>query len=194
LSPSGHLYISTGWRREGGGQILRLTAAGRLDIVRAAITSGRDRGLPLGGAGPIAVDAEGNIDFGGGPGGWAVWQITPNGIAHLASGTMSAHGNGGAPSILQPGPGGAIYAGAGALGIFRVEPHKLISIDALNLPLSRPLHGQVLLPLYFAFGPYGALYADDEPGRTASDVHQQLLSISNGHASLRWQEKNTTPR
>jgi hypothetical protein len=193
LSRRGDLYISTGWRREDGGQMLRLTAAGRLDIVRAAITSGRDRRLPLGGAGPIAVDAHGNIDFGGGPGGWAVWQITPDGIAHLVSGSMSAGGNGGASPILQRGRGGAIYAGAGSLGIFRVEPHKLISIATLNRSLSRPLLGQVLLPLYFAFGPNGTLYADDEPGGTAFEAHQQLLSISNGRASLLWQEKNAAP-
>jgi len=186
LSPSGHLYIAT------ASQILRLTAADRLDIVRAVITSGRDRGLPLGG-GPIAVDAHGNIDVGGGPSGWGVWQVTPNGIAHLTSGGMYAHGNGGEPPILQPGPGDAIYAATGSLGIFRVEPDKLVPIAAYNGPLSRPLHGQRLpVPLYFAFSPNGTLYADDEP-YAVFDAHQQLWSVSNGDVSLRWQAATRNP-
>ncbi|MGH2849489.1 MAG: hypothetical protein ACRDLP_02625 [Solirubrobacteraceae bacterium] len=186
LSPGGHLYIAT------GSQILRLTAAATLDVVRAAITSGRDRGLGLGG-GPIAVDAQGNIDVGGGPSGWGVWQVTPNGIAHLASGAMYAHGNGGAPPILRPGPGDAIYTAAGSLGIFRVALDKLVPIAAYNGPLSRPLHGQGLpLPLYFAFSSNGTLYADDEP-YAVYDAHQQLWSISNGAVSLVWQATNRNP-
>ena len=194
LSPAGQLYIST------GSQILRLTAAGTLDPIRAIVTSGQGnlvdrmaRGRQLSGFGPAAVDAQGNIDVGGGPGGWAIWQVTPDGIAHLASGDQYAHGNGGAYPILQRGPGGAIYAAAGLPGIFRVEPHKLVSIAAINGTLSRPLHGQAFLPLYFAFSLNGTLYADDEPGGTAFEAHQQLLSISNGHVSLLWQETNHTP-
>lgn len=192
LSPSGHLYISTGSRSDDAGQILRLTAAGRLDVVRAVIASGRDRGLPLGGSSPIAVDAQGNIDIGGGPAGWGIWQVAPSGIAHLASGTMSAHGNGGADPILEPGPGGAIYAASP--DIFRIEPHKLVSIAAFNEPLARPLRGQAFSPLYIAFSPNGTLYTDDERGGTAFEAHQQLLSIGNARVSLLWHQTNHTPK
>jgi sugar lactone lactonase YvrE len=194
LSPAGQLYISTDQ------QILRLTAAGTLDPIRAIVTSGQGnladraaRGRQLSGFDRIAVDAQGNIDVAGGPGGWSVWQVTPDGTAHLASGDQYAHGNGGADPILQRGPGGAIYAAAGSPGIFRVEPHKLVPITAFNGPLSRPLHGQAFLPLYFAFSPNGTLYADDEPF-IVFDAHQQLLSISTGHVSLLWQETNHTPK
>jgi hypothetical protein len=73
-------------------------------------------------------------------------------------------------------------------------PHKLAPIAALNGPLSRPLHDEAFLPLYFAFSPKGTLYADDEPGGIAFDAHQRLWSISNGHVSLLWQETNHTPK
>lgn len=192
LSPSGHLYISTGSRSDDAGQILRLTAAGRLDVVRAVITSGRGRGLPVGGSSPIAVDAQGIIDVGGGPAGWGIWQLAPNGVAHLASGARVSQGNGGADSILEPGPGGAIYAAGPA--VFRVEPHKLVSIAAFNRPLSRPLRGQAFAPRYIAFSPNGTLYTDDEPGGTAFEAHQQLLSTSNARVNLLWQQTNHTPK
>ncbi|HLW96584.1 MAG TPA: hypothetical protein VKS25_14505 [Solirubrobacteraceae bacterium] len=185
LSPSGHLFIAT------GSQILRLTAAGRLEVVRAVITSGRDRGLRLGG-GPIAVDAQGNIDVAGGPSGWGIWQVAPNGIAHLTSAAMYAHGNGGAPPILERTPGDAVYAAAGSLGIFRVEPDKLVASAAYNELLSRPLHDEPFTPYYIAVGPNGWLYTDDQTGgytlkpQYASLARQQLLSIANDRITVLW--------
>jgi glucose/arabinose dehydrogenase len=195
LSPAGQLYIST------GAQILRLTAAGTLDPVRAIVTSAPGgnlldrmaRGRQLSAFDYIAVDAHGNIDVAGGPGGWAVWQVAPNGKARLASVDQGAHGLGGADPILQRGPGGAVYAAAGSPGIFRVEPRKLVPIAAFNGPLSRPPVGQAFLPLYFAFSPSGTLYADDESAPVFV-AHQQLLSISTGHVSLLWQETNHAPK
>ena len=192
LSPSGHLYIAT------GSQILRLTAAGTFDVVRAVITSGRDRGLPLGG-GPIAVDAQGNIDVAGGPRG-LVWQVAPNGTAHLIPGAPHVtSGNGGAPPILARGPGDAVYAAAGSLGIFRVEPEELVPIAAYNKPLSRPLQaGEPFTPYYIAIGPDGTLYTDDQTGgyllkpQYAALARQQLLSISSGHMSQLWHGINRT--
>jgi len=202
LSPAGRLYISTGL------QILRLTAAGTLDPIRAIVTSAQGnladraaRGRQLSDFDRIAVDAHGNIDVAGGPGGWGVWQVTPDGSAHLTSADRYAHGNGGSDPILQRGPGGAIYAAAGSPGIFRVEPHKFVPVAAFNSPLSRPLHGQAFLPLNFAFSPNGTLYTDDEPfsllytdPTSAFKARQQLLSIRTGHVSLLWQETNHTPK
>ena len=188
LSPAGQLYIATG-----ESQILKLTAAGRLDTVRSVIASGPGRG-PLGGPYPIAVDAHGNIDVGGGDG-WAIWQVAPSGIAHLVSG--SARGSGGTFPILQPGPGGAIYAAIGA--IFRIQPRKLVPVPTFNRPLAaineRGLDGQNFPLTYFAFSAHGTLYADDLPGAiSGQEMHQQLLSITSGHASLLWQETNATPK
>ena len=183
LSPAGQLYIATGTS-----QLLRMTAAGKLDTVRAVVTSGPGKG-PLGGWYPIAIDAHGNIDVGGGPSGWSIWQIAPNGIAHYVG---YARGSGGSDPILQPGPGGAIYA-AGP-GIVRIEPHKLVPISTFNEPLDRRLRGQYFPLTYFAFGPNGTLYADDIPGAIGDELHQQLVSVHNSRVSLLWQEKNTTPK
>lgn len=186
ISPrSRQLYIST------GRQILRLTAAGNLDTVRATVTSGRDKG-PLTGFATIAIDAHGDIDVSGSAAGWAVWQVAPDGVAHLASPGQISQGNGGAYAILRPGPGGAIYGACP--GIFRVERHKLVSIAAFTRPLSQPLHNPAFSPFYFAFSPNGTLYTDNEtrgyiflkPGY-ARLGRQQLLSIHSGRVSLLWQ-------
>jgi hypothetical protein len=202
LSPAGQLYIST------GAQILRLTAAGTQDPVRAIVTAGQGtladraaRGRQLTGFDYIAVDAHGNIDVAGGPSGWGVWEVTPDGTAQLASGDRYAHGNGGSDPILERGPGGAIYAAAGSPGIFRVDPDRLVPIAAFNAPPSRPLHGQAFLALHFAFSPSGTLYADDTPfslvytdTTNAFKARQQLLSISDGRAHLLWQHTTPAPK
>jgi hypothetical protein len=192
LSPAGQLYIATS-----APQILRLTATGRLDTVRAVVTSGPGKG-PIGGPYPIAVDTHGNIDVGGGPGGWTIWQVRPNGTAHLVAGPPRfARGSGGTFPVLRPGPGGAIYAGVAA--IYRIQPHKLVPEAALDRPLvlinTRRLNGQVFPLSNFAFSPNGTLYADDLPGAISGfEEHQQLLSIANRHVDLLWQETNPTPR
>jgi hypothetical protein len=182
------LYISTGQ------QILRLTAAGTLDTVRAIVTSGLGKGRPLRGFGPIAIDPHGNIDVSGGPNGWAIYQVAPNGIARYVPGF--ARGSGGTSPVLQPGPGGAIYAAKP--GIARIEPDKLVPVAAFNGPIAatwvRRLRGQYFPPAWFAFSRNGTLYADDIPGNFGFERHQQLLSVSNGHVDLLWQENNRIPR
>jgi len=183
LSPAGHVYIATG-----GPQLLRLTAAGKLDTVRAVVTSGLFKGRPIGGWYPIAVDAHDNIDVGGGPNGWSIWQVAPNGVAHYVG---YARGSGGSDPILQPGPGGAIYAGP---GVARIEPHKLAPISTFNVALDGRLRGQYFPLTYFAFSTNGTLYADDVPGNIGFERHQQLVSVTNHHTSLLWQETNSTPK
>lgn len=182
LSPAGHLYIATG-----GPQLLRLTAAGKLDTVRTVVASGPFRGRSVGGWYPIAVDAYDNIDVGGGPNGWSIWQVAPNGVAHYIG---YARGSGGSDPILQPGPGGAIYAGP---GVARIEPRKLAPISNFNVAPDG-LRGQYFPLTYFAFSPNGALYADDIPGNLGFERHQQLVSVTNHHTSLLWQENNSTPK
>jgi hypothetical protein len=201
LTPAGQLYIATGWPRS---QILRLTAGGTLDPVRAIVTSasGGNRadqlalGKQLTASGSIAIDAHGNIDAAGGPGGYGVWDITPNGDAHLVTGSYLTNRLGSRFPLLERGPRGANYA-ATVRGIFRVESHKLVPVTAFNNPLSRSLHGRPLSPLYFAMSPTGTLYADDggpigyqlKPGYRSVFL-QHLVSIRNGDTSLLWQEHN----
>jgi hypothetical protein len=180
LNPTtGQLYISTGQ------QILRLTATGRLDTVRAVVPSGLVRG-PLTGIGRIAIDRHGNIDIGGIDRGWSIWQATPNGLAHyLAFGRQT----GGNDAVVEPGPAGAICAGSGG-GIERIEPHKLVTANSFT----ERLHGQYFGVTYFAFSANGTLYADDVPGNNGFEDHQQLLSVSHGHTNLLWQENNSAPK
>jgi hypothetical protein len=205
----GQLYISTespsGSPRS---QILRLTAAGAVASVRAVVTSAprgnlADRaaiGKQLTDFDHIAVDGHGNIDVAGGPGVYGVWQITPNGDAHLVSGSFYTQRVGGADPVLEPGLRGAVYA-ATARGIFHVEPHELVPIASFTKPLSRSLHGHPLSPLYFATNPTGTLYADDngpigyqpKPGYAAAFL-QHLVSVNDGHSRLLWQEHDTTQR
>ncbi len=176
LSPTtDRLYISTGH------QILRLTAAGRLDTVRAVVPSGLGRG-PLNGFGPIAIDTHGNIDVSGGPWGWSIGQVAPNGIAHYVG---HARGSGGSDPILQHGPNGGIYADTGD-GIVRIEPHQLVPIFIFG----GRLYGQYFALTFFAFSPNGTLYADETPGDIGDERHQQLLSVRNSRVSLLWQETN----
>jgi hypothetical protein len=44
--------------------------------------------------------------------------------------------------------------------------------------------GQWFTPTFFAFGPTGAIYADDLPGDIGFEAHQQLLSVSDGQVRL----------
>lgn len=203
LGPSGELYISTATPSGSPpSQILRLTAAGTLDPVRAIVTSApggnlADRmaiGKQLTDLDQIAVDGHGNIDVAGGPGGYGVWQITPKGYAHLVSGSYLTQRVDGRDPLLERGPEGGVYA-ATARGIFRVESDKLAPIATVNKPLSRSLNDRPLSALYFATSPTGTLYADDDgpvgyqlkPGYGHAFI-QHLVAIRNGHTTLLWQE------
>lgn len=182
LSPNGQLYIST------GSQILRLTAAGKLDPVRIIVKTGPLKGRPLySDFGPIALDAHGDIDVAG-FNGWAIWQLAPNGVAHEVG---YARRSGGDYAVLQPGPNGAIYGEDGS-AILRIKAHELIPTFKFN----ERLRSQYFPLTYFAISPNGTTYADDIPGGDGFgfEAHQQLLSASNGHIRLLWQEKNAAPK
>ena len=209
LGPAGQLYILTGsLSGSPHSQILRLTAAGTLDPVRAIVESATGgnraqqmaRGKQLSDLRSIAIDGHGNIYAAGGPGVYGVWQITPNGNAHLVSGSYLTQRVDGRDPLLENGPQGAVYA-ATARGIFHVEPHRLVPIAAFNKPLSRSLHRHPLSPLYFATSPTGTLYADDngptgyqlKPGH-GTTLLQHLVSITNGHSTILWQNHSTTTK
>jgi len=180
LSPSGQLYIST------GSQILRLTAAGKLDPIRIIVKTGPLKGQPLyGDFGPIAVDAHGDIDVAG-FNGWAIWQVPPNGVAHEVG---YARRSGGGYAVLQPGSNGAIYGESGP-AMLRIEAHKLVPTFTFN----NQIHGEYFSLTYFALSPNGTIYADEIPGNIGFEAHQRLLSASNGHIRVLWQEKNAAPK
>ena len=42
----------------------------------------------------------------------------------------------------------------------------------------KPVHGEGFALTNFAFGPHGIIYADDYPGGTAFEAHQQLVSVA----------------
>jgi hypothetical protein len=184
LNPSGQLFLAT------SSQLMRLTAAGTLDAVRDVVTSGP---VPIRGnlsdLGSIAIDREGNVDVSG-VNGWAIWQIAARtGIAHQIVDPAldgQARRSGGNYSILQRGPGGAIYGESGPT-VLRIQDGRLVPA----FKFTKPIRGEYFWLTYFAFAPKGTLYADDIPGDSAFEAHQQLVSVANNHVSLLWQQRNT---
>jgi hypothetical protein len=176
VSPSGQLYIST------GSQILRLTATGRLDAVRTVMTSGAYAGHPLEGFGPIAVDGNGNIDVAG-VNGWAIWRVSPDGSALQIGSAAGARESGGDDSVLERGPGGAVFGEDGPT-IERVEQNKL----APAFTFVKRVNGEFFWLTYFAFGPGRTTYADEIPGGQAFEAQQQLVSVKDSHVGLLWQQ------
>ena len=169
----------------------RLTAAGTLDAVRAVVTSGpvAIRGH-LYDLGSIAIDREGNVDVSG-VNGWAIWQVAArNGIAHqILDPALDAQArrSGGNYSILQRGPGGAVYGETGPT-VLRIQDGQLVPA----FKFTKPIGGEYFWLTYFAFGPNGTLYADEIPGDSGFEAHQQLVSVANNHhVSLLWQQRNT---
>jgi hypothetical protein len=178
LSPSGQLYIST------GSQVLRLTAAVKLDPVRIIIKTGPLKGPPTyDGFGPIAVDAHGDIDVAG-INGWSIWQVGPGGVAHEVGPGSGARRSGGGYSVLERAPNGAVYAENGP-AILRIEPHQLVPTLSFH---------QGFFLTYFAVSPNATVYGDEVPGNQGFEAHQQLLFARDGHTHLLWQEKNAAGR
>ncbi len=188
LSPSGQLYISTGGSRTARSQILRLTGRDTLATVRAVVRSGSLRGQQVGDFGPIAVDARGNIDLAG-FNGWSVWQVGPGGAAREVGPGSGARRSGGDYSLLERAPNGAVYAEDGPT-LLRIINRRLVP----TFRFSKVIHGDYFWLTYFAFAASGSLYADEIPGNTGFEDHQQLLSVSRGHTNLLWQENNRAPK
>jgi hypothetical protein len=177
LSPSGQLYISTGY------QLLRLSG-GRLDAVRTVVRSGFMNGGTLDNLGQVAVDAQGNIDVSG-FNGWAIWQVAPTGVA-TEVGLPEARRSGGGTSVLERAPDGAVYGEMGST-LVKVDGRQLVA--AYSFPDSV----QEYFPLtHFAFASDGTIYADDVPGGGGFEARQQLVSLSYGHESSLWQQTPPT--
>jgi hypothetical protein len=177
FSPSGQLYLSTGF------QILRLTNRGTLTPVRAVVTTGPSflRGA-LRGFGPLAIDTDGNIDVSG-VNGWSIWQVSPTGVAHEVGTGSGARRSGGNDSVLERSPDGSVYGEDG---------DKLLRVANTSL---RPAYtftgsvaGESFELTYFTFGPDGTMYADEIPGGGGFEARQQLLSITRRHEALLWEQ------
>ncbi len=179
VSQSGKLYIST------GSQILRLTATGKLDPVRTVTISGPYPGRALRGFGPIAVDRAGNIDIAG-FNGWAIWRVSPDGLARQIGSAAGARRSGGDYSVLERGPGGTVFGEDGP-AVLRVDQNRLATAFTFG---DGRVDGEYFWLTYFAFGPGGTIYADEIPGGEAFEAHQQLVSITGTHVSLLWQQAN----
>jgi hypothetical protein len=173
LSPSGELYISTGT------QLLRL-ADGRLYSISAVVGAGPLKGRPLGDLGQIAIDVHGNIDVSG-YNGWAIWQVTPAGIA-TEIGNGEERRSGGDTSVLERAPDGEVSGERGP---------ALETIDGQSLVPGFTFNDSFFLT-YFAFAPDGTIYADETAGGVGFEAHQQLVSVTNQHVKVLWQQDTRT--
>ncbi len=180
LNPSGVLYVST------GNQILYLVD-GRLDAVRDRIVSGFFAGKQVTGFGQVAIDSHGDIDLSG-FNGWAIWQIAPNGIATWATNSLLARRSGGNTSVLERAPDGSVYGEDGSTLLLVKK-----SAVAPGTTFYKKINGEWFSLTYFAFAPSGTIYADEIPGGGGFEWHQQLVSETDGHVSLLWQEDNPGP-
>ena len=182
VSPSGQLYIST------GSQILRLTSTGKLDALRTVMASGPYAGRPLGGFGPIALDGDGNIDVSG-VNGWAIWRVSPDGSARQIGSAAGARLSGGGDSVLERGPGGAVFGEDGPT-MLRVDNNRLAAV----FTFSKRVNDEYFWLTYFALGLRGSTYADEIPGDQAFEAHQQLVAVTGKRVSLLWQQGSAAGR
>ena len=173
LSEQGVLYISTGM------QILRLDA-GTLDVIATRAIDPPYNGQPLPDLGQIAVDALGNLDVSGGNG-WAIWQVAPNGVATEVT-SPNARRSGGNTSVLERAPDGLVYGESGPT-FLKLQGGR--AIPGYSFP-QKPRSGFWLT--YFAFGPNGAVYADEIPGFGAWEKYQQLRIVHGNRSSVLWQQ------
>ena len=194
LGPTGELYLDTTT------QLLRLSG-NRLEIVVArqdSLGAPPPRTLESN-LGPLAVDGQGNLDVSG-FNGWGVWRVLPDGVAHYLG---YARRSGGSDTELVRGPGGVVYAENGST-IVRLGPTHPLPVTKTNtLPQPGPaafsfnhvrLRGEYFWLTSFAFGQHDALYADEIPGGGGFEAHQQLISLTDGHANLLWQQANHVTR
>jgi len=181
FDPGGRLYISTGT------QILRLTAQGTLEPVRANVTPAH--GLPGGqlrGFGPIAVASNGTFYVGGGLWGWSLWAVSPDGTAHYLGFARQSGGN---YVDVHPGPDGTVYAANGD-GIRLIEHGKPRTV----FEFSHKIASEYFSLTNFAIDPNGVIYADEIPRAYGFEEHQQLVAEHNRNVTLLWQENNRVPR
>lgn len=185
FSTSGQLYIGTFY------QLLRLTANGMLDAVRAVIGSGPVpiRGSALNEFEQIALNDQGDIYSSCGAQGWTIYYTTPQGTAGEIA---YARRSGGDCPVLQRGPGGAVY-GEDGRALLRLTGHDyaVSYLSTANYRVSYVFPERFWLT-YFAFGPGGVIYADELPGGIGFEAHQQLAEVRDRRFEVLWQESKAT--
>ena len=112
---------------------------------------------------------QGNLDVSGGNG-WAIWQVAPSGVAREVA-TSNARRSGGNTSVLERAPDGLVYGESGPT-FLKLQGGR--AIPGYSFP-QRPRSAFWLT--YFAFGPDGAMYADEIPGFGAFEPYQQLRIV-----------------
>jgi hypothetical protein len=177
FGPSGELYLAT------FSQLLRLTAAGRLVTIRAAIRSGLSRGKFIpGDYASIAVGTHRDIYVGSGSTGWSIYRVSRHGVA---TNLGYARRSGGSAAVLALGSDGVVEADNGT-SIVRIEGNRLVTSYTFN-----NVPGTDWFTLtYFAIAPNGTLYADDIGGG-GFQHYQQLASVVHDHVAVLWQRRNT---
>ncbi len=187
FSTSGELYIGTFY------QLLRLTANGMLDAVRAVIRSVPVpiRGSALNEFEQIALNDTGGIYSSCGEQGWTIYYTTPEGTAGEIA---YARRSGGDCPVLQRGPGGAVY-GEDGRALLRLTGHDydVSYLSTANYRVSYVFPESFWLT-YFALGPDGVIYADELPGGIGFEAHQQLVEVRDRHFEVLWQQGKATPR
>jgi hypothetical protein len=173
FSPSGQLFLAT------SRQILRLSAGGVLQPVRALVTSGPAKGI-LSGFGSIAIDRRGDIYASSETTTWSVYRISPTGRASYVG---YARRSGGNLTVLQRNAG-QIEADDGP-NLLVVVGNRLVQDFAVN---EVPGVSNFLFLNYFAVTPGGGIIADNLG--QGFDPYQQIVSIVVGHGSSMWMGPN----
>ena len=148
FSPSGQLYIAT------SRQILRMSAAGLLEPIKALITTGPAKGTSLTEFSSIAVAANGNV--------FALDHLhrlvglsDPAGRATYVG--CKRRRSGGNPAVLQRGAGGQIVADDGP-NLLVVRGNRLVTMWSVN---QVPGISNFIFMNYFAVTPGGGINADN---------------------------------
>ena len=91
-------------------------------------------------------------------------------------------GSGGSVPNLVSGADGAVYSENGG-SIMRVTSKGLVPVYKLAEDSV-----QGFWPTNFAFGPHGALFADELPGNQGFESRQEFISIREGSTKVLWTE------
>ncbi len=173
FSPSGQLYVATQT------QLFRVSAAGRLDTLRAVLPPGSvQMSGPLNSFGSIAVDAQGNVYASSLFDGWSVFKISPNGTATYLG---YARRSGGNTAVVQRGANGVIDVDDGVYVLQVRGDHLVTSLAVTRISGV----GSFFFTDFFAVAPDGSVFADNL-GPPAFERFQQIISVTDGRGTSLW--------
>jgi hypothetical protein len=173
FSPSGQLYVATQT------QLFRLSAAGRLENLRAVLPPGSTQmSGTLDSFGSIAVDGQGNVYASSLFDGWSVFKISPNGTATYLG---YARRSGGNTAVVQRAANGVIDVDNGEYLLQMRGDHLVTSFAATGVSGVKSF----FFTDFFALAPDGAVFADDL-GPPAFERFQQIISVTGGQGISLW--------